>query len=163
MDERTNKSPPEFYRTLSPLGPLPCLSFQFTTMQSRGTGIADHILPLGDLLNVQQALTIPLWLQIMLFGPEFGPSWPYISSHRPHKPQPKILLTTLPSSPRPETMYFKTLIKLKRSEYIFKTTKNCPVWNHRSSTPPGPLPHYLNTTIPNDINGASGTADHNLL
>ena len=30
-------------------GPLPCLSFQFTIMQSRATGIADHVLPLGDL------------------------------------------------------------------------------------------------------------------
>ena len=47
----TNKSPPVFYRTLSPSGPLPCLSFQFTTMQSRATGIADHILPLGDLFR----------------------------------------------------------------------------------------------------------------
>ena len=27
--------------------------------------------------------------------------------------------------------------------------------------PPGPLPHYPNTTILNDINGASGTADLN--
>merc|ERR1711942_308638 len=49
---RTNESPPVFYRTLSPLGPLPCLpSLQFTIMQSRATGIADHILPLGDLFN----------------------------------------------------------------------------------------------------------------
>ena len=52
MNERTNESPPVFYRTLSPSGPLPCfLSFRFTTMQSRATGIADHILPLGDLLE----------------------------------------------------------------------------------------------------------------
>ena len=43
-EERTNKSPPVFYRTLSPLGPLPYfLLFWFTTMQSRATGIADHI------------------------------------------------------------------------------------------------------------------------
>ena len=48
MEERTNKSPPVFYRTLSPLGPLPYfLLFWFTTMQSRATGIADHIF-LGD-------------------------------------------------------------------------------------------------------------------
>ena len=48
---RTNESPPVFYRTSSPSGPLPCfLSLQFTIMQSRATGIADHILPLGDLL-----------------------------------------------------------------------------------------------------------------
>ena len=39
---------PLFYRTLSPLGPLPCfLSLQLTIMQS---SIAEHILPLGDLL-----------------------------------------------------------------------------------------------------------------
>ena len=50
MDKRTNKrKSPVFYRTSSPSGPLPCLSFRFTTMQSRATGIADHVLPLGDL------------------------------------------------------------------------------------------------------------------
>ena len=48
-DRQTNKSPPVSYRTLSLSGPLPCLSFQFTIMQSRATGIADHVLPLGDL------------------------------------------------------------------------------------------------------------------
>ena len=48
-DGWTNESPPVFYRTLSPSGPLPCLSFRFTTMQSMATGIADHVLPLGDL------------------------------------------------------------------------------------------------------------------
>ena len=38
------------YRTLFPSGPLPCfLSLQLTIMQSKATGIADHILPLGDL------------------------------------------------------------------------------------------------------------------
>ena len=48
------KIPPVFYRTLSPLGPLPCfLSLHFTIMQSRATGIADHILPLGDLLYLE--------------------------------------------------------------------------------------------------------------
>ena len=52
-DGWANKSPPVFYGTLSPLGPLPCfLSFQFTTMQSRATGIADQILPLGDLFSL---------------------------------------------------------------------------------------------------------------
>ena len=35
------------------------------------------------------------------------------------------------------------------------------MWNHRLLTPLGPLPHYLNTTILNDISGASGTAVHN--
>ena len=52
MDKRqTNKrKSPVFYRTSSPSGPLPCfLSLQITIMQSRATGIADHILPLGDL------------------------------------------------------------------------------------------------------------------
>ena len=53
MDGGTNESPPVFYRTLSPLGPLPCfLSLQFIIMQSRAKGIADHILPLGDLFPV---------------------------------------------------------------------------------------------------------------
>ena len=42
-DGRTNEQKsPVFYRTSSPSGPLPCLSFQFTTMQSRAMGIADH-------------------------------------------------------------------------------------------------------------------------
>ena len=42
-----------FYRTSSPLGPLPCtLSLTETIIQSRAMGIADHILPLGDLLVV---------------------------------------------------------------------------------------------------------------
>ena len=45
-----------FYRTSCPSwssGPLPCfLSLQFTIIQSRATGIADHILPLGDLLFI---------------------------------------------------------------------------------------------------------------
>ena len=52
MDGRTNESPPVFYRTLSPLGPLPCfLSLQFIIMQSRAKGIADHMLSLGDLFG----------------------------------------------------------------------------------------------------------------
>ena len=47
-----NESPPVFYRTSSPSGPLPCFpSLRFTITQSRATGIADHILPLGDLLQ----------------------------------------------------------------------------------------------------------------
>ena len=52
-NERTNESPPVFYRTFSPLGPLPCfLSLQFIIMQSRVKEIMqsnDHIFPLGDL------------------------------------------------------------------------------------------------------------------
>ena len=52
MDRRMDKSPLVFYRTLSPSVPLPCfLSLRFTAMQSRATGIGDHILPLGDLLS----------------------------------------------------------------------------------------------------------------
>ena len=47
---RTNESLTLFYRTSSPSRPLPCfLSLQFTIIQSRATGIADHIMPLGDL------------------------------------------------------------------------------------------------------------------
>ena len=61
-DGRTNESPPVFYGTLSPLGPLPCfLSFRYTTMQSRALGIADHLLPLGNLLHfAPYSLTMPL-------------------------------------------------------------------------------------------------------
>ena len=45
------KSPPVFYRTSSPSGPLPCYpSPTITNIQSRAKGIADHILPLGDWL-----------------------------------------------------------------------------------------------------------------
>ena len=56
---RTNECPPVFYRTSSPLGPLPCfLSLHFTITQSRATGIADHISPLGDLLVL---LLLPKW------------------------------------------------------------------------------------------------------
>ena len=55
-NKQTNKSPPVFYRTSSPSGPLPCfLSLQITIMQIRATGIADHILPLGDLLFLFQS------------------------------------------------------------------------------------------------------------
>ena len=49
-----------FYRTLSPLGPLPCFpSLLFTITQSGASGIADHILPLGDLLLF--VLTTKAW------------------------------------------------------------------------------------------------------
>ena len=51
-DERTNISHPVFYRIVSPAGALPCfLSLQFAIMQSRATGITDHILTLGDCLK----------------------------------------------------------------------------------------------------------------
>ena len=43
---------PVIYKTSFPSKPLPCfLSFQFTTMQSKATGTADHILPLGNLFS----------------------------------------------------------------------------------------------------------------
>ena len=46
---RTKEGSPVFYRTLSPLGPLPYfLSLKFSIKQSRAMGIADHILLLGD-------------------------------------------------------------------------------------------------------------------
>ena len=60
--------------SLCPLwGPLPCfLSLQLTIMQSRATGITDHILPLGDWLSIYLAhstqwltgLIWNLWLTI---------------------------------------------------------------------------------------------------
>ena len=50
--KQTNESSPVFYRTSSPSGPLPCLpSPSVANIQSRATGIADHILPLGDWLH----------------------------------------------------------------------------------------------------------------
>ena len=55
-EEMTNESPPVFYRTSFPSGPLPCFlslhTITITITQSRETGIVDHILPLGDLLFV---------------------------------------------------------------------------------------------------------------
>ena len=49
-----NESPHVFYRTLSPSGPLLCfLLLKFTIMQSRATGTADHILPLGDWFQIK--------------------------------------------------------------------------------------------------------------
>ena len=61
MDGMTNESPPVFYRTSSPSGPLPCfLSLHFTITQSRATVIADHILPLGDLFCTGAAALHPL-------------------------------------------------------------------------------------------------------
>ena len=57
MDERMDehKSPCVLQDiAMSPSGPLPCfLPLQFTIMQSRALGIADRILPLGDLLSPQ--------------------------------------------------------------------------------------------------------------
>ena len=96
MDGRTNKSPPVFYRTSSPSGPLPCfLSLKFTIMQSRAKGIADHILPLGDWLVLKSGLSGlkldlsslksgPLRPQIKPLGPQTKPLRPKI---RPLRPQ----------------------------------------------------------------------------
>ena len=58
MDKQTNKQKsPVFYRTASPSEPLPCfLSLQSTIVQSRATVIADHILPLGDLLSPRRSV-----------------------------------------------------------------------------------------------------------
>ena len=53
-NERTNKSHPVFYRTSSPSGPLPCYpSPTIPYIHIRAMGIADHILPLGDLSELQ--------------------------------------------------------------------------------------------------------------
>ena len=74
-----NESPPVFYRTLSPLGPLPCfLSLQFIIMQSRAMGIADYILPLGDLfpVSVPPPKIRPSDPKSSLFDPKSGLSDP---------------------------------------------------------------------------------------
>ena len=45
--------PPVSYRTLSPLGPLPCLPQNcHCNIDGQGKGTADHILPLRDWSNV---------------------------------------------------------------------------------------------------------------
>ena len=54
MDGQTDEltEDPVFYKTLSPLGPLPCfLSLQFKII--RATSVADHIVPLGDLFALR--------------------------------------------------------------------------------------------------------------
>ena len=48
--------PPVFYRTSSPLGPLSCFRSVRKKYREQGKGIADHILPLGDLLDTQIGL-----------------------------------------------------------------------------------------------------------
>ena len=48
-NKQTNESPPVFYKTSTPLGPLPCYqSPTITNIYSRAMSIADHVLPLGD-------------------------------------------------------------------------------------------------------------------
>ena len=50
---QSGRSPPVFYRTSFPSVPLPYFpSPTFTNIQSRATGFADHILPLGDWLCI---------------------------------------------------------------------------------------------------------------
>ena len=73
-NERTNESPPVFYRTSSPSGPLPCFSLQFTITQSRATGIADHILPLCDLFIIIGIMSNPLHMywRPSTFGGQIG-------------------------------------------------------------------------------------------
>ena len=50
MDGRTDAQiSPVFYRTSSPLGPLPCLlPNRPHSVDGQGKGTADHLLPLGD-------------------------------------------------------------------------------------------------------------------
>ena len=54
-----------FYRTSSPSAPLPCLSFQLSTKQSRASGIADHILPLGDWFSLLGHWRANLFIQTL--------------------------------------------------------------------------------------------------
>ena len=64
MDGQTKV--PCILQDFAPLGLQPCLSFRFTTMQSRATGIADYVLPLGDLF-----LLPPLPIDMRLGWPCF--------------------------------------------------------------------------------------------
>ena len=66
--DRQTKAP-MFYRTSSPLGPLPCFpSPQYTIMRSRATGIADHILPMGDLcIFVCRRMGFGVWIGVGCF------------------------------------------------------------------------------------------------
>ena len=89
MDGQTNKrKSPVFYRTLSPSGPLPCFpSLRFTIMESRATGIVDHILPSGDLFvfivsspyiifKRQHVFFSPISVPLFLISRAFNPSKP---------------------------------------------------------------------------------------
>ena len=87
MDERKS---PVYYRTLPPLGPLPCFpSLEFAIIQSRAMGIADHLL--GDLLFVRLAVCHsytppprPLRSQIRPVMPLI---WPFRPQIKPLRPQ----------------------------------------------------------------------------
>ena len=66
---------------LSPLGPLPCfLSLEFLIMQSRATGISDHILHLGDWFRSKISLLRP---KINPLQPKISPLIPIINPFRP--------------------------------------------------------------------------------
>ena len=53
MDERTDEQKsPYVLQDFVPFGAAALLPLQFTIMQSWVTGMADHILPLGDLFKV---------------------------------------------------------------------------------------------------------------
>ena len=54
MDEQTKV--PCVLKDFVPFGAAALLSLQFTIMQSRARGIADHILPLGDLLHAARKI-----------------------------------------------------------------------------------------------------------
>ena len=98
-----------FYRTSSPSGPLPCfLSFWFTMKRSRATGIADHILPLGNLLALTYSFLQYLCIQAifwtnLIYFEQLSNSSRYLCKGaqgvhrllrlqiRPHKPQIRLL------------------------------------------------------------------------
>ena len=66
MDGRTNKSPPVFYRTSSPSGPLPCFLFNFKhNLLRQGMGTADHLKlwRIFELKKVSRILVHHPWLK----------------------------------------------------------------------------------------------------
>ena len=102
-----------------------------------------QILPLRPQIRPlwpQIRLIRPLWPQIRPFRPQIRPLWPQI---RPLRLQIRPL--------RPKILPLRI--------WNLETGENRPVWNHRSSAPPGPLllHHLLHHYIHRE---ASGTADH---
>ena len=103
-----NESPPVFYRTSSPSGPLPCFpSLQFTITQSRATGIADHILPLGDLfrseISPKRLISTLSYIKSPLSGPKLALSdlEPAFLHPKSTLFSPKLALPDSVSPPRP--------------------------------------------------------------